>query len=67
VGILDHYLERVEFKPYGGAVFHPLFSRIMGNFQGRDEVVRLILEFEAILMEEGVLEADYLWAVYRPR
>ena len=37
----------------------------MGNFVRRPEVVRLILEFDAILTERGVIGSDYLWAAYR--
>ncbi|MEX0972455.1 MAG: methyltransferase domain-containing protein [Solirubrobacterales bacterium] len=62
---LDSHLEPVEVRPYGGAVFHQLFARIMGNFAGRPEIVRLILELDAILTDRGVLESDYLWAAYR--
>jgi SAM-dependent methyltransferase len=65
VAVLDQHLHCREFKPYGGAIFHMLFSRIMGNFQDRDDIVRLILAFEAILMDAGVIGSDYLWAVYQ--
>ena len=37
----------------------------MGNFQDREDIVRLILAFEAILMDAGVIGSDYLWAVYQ--
>ena len=62
---LDAHLEPVEARPYGGAVFHQLFARIMGNFVRRPELVRLILELDAILTDNGVVASDYLWAAYR--
>ena len=62
---LDAHLEPVAVRPYGGAVFHQLFARIMGNFARRPELVRLVLEFDAILTDLGAVESDYLWAAYR--
>lgn len=64
---LDAELEPVEVRPYGGAVFHQLFARIMGNFVRRPEVVELILELDAILTDHGVVTSDYLWAAYQRR
>jgi SAM-dependent methyltransferase len=62
---LDAHLEPVVVKPYGGAVFHQFFARIMGNFLRRPELVRLLLEFDAILTDSEAIDSDYLWAVYR--
>jgi SAM-dependent methyltransferase len=65
VEALDRHFERVVFRPYGGAVFHQLFSRIMGNFASRGDLVSLVMETDGILTDYGVLDSDYLWAVYR--
>jgi hypothetical protein len=62
---LDANLEAVALRPYGGAIYHQLFARIMGNFADRPELVRAILAFDAILTERGVVDSDYLWAAYR--
>lgn len=62
---LDANLEAVALRPYGGAIYHQLFARIMGNFADRPELVRAILTFDAILTERGVVDSDYLWAAYR--
>lgn len=62
---LEANLEAVALRPYGGAIYHQLFARIMGNFAGRPELVRAILSFDAILTERGVVDSDYLWAAYR--
>lgn len=66
-GALDEHLEPVVVKPYGGAIFHQLFARIMGNFVRRPELVEMLLEFDAILTDCEVVESDYLWAAYRRR
>jgi SAM-dependent methyltransferase len=63
--ILAEYFELVELRPYGGAVFHQLFNRLMGNFEGHDDLVRVLMELDFLLADEGVLETDYQWAVYR--
>lgn len=65
LSVLSRHLDLVELRPYGGGVYHQLFSRIMGNFEEAPEAVRLIMEIDAILTEYGVLESDYAWAVYR--
>lgn len=63
--LLDARLERVEVRPYGGAVFHQLFSRIMGNFAGSPELVAVLMEVDALLTDSGALSSDYVWGVWR--
>jgi SAM-dependent methyltransferase len=65
VALLDQRFERVEVCPYGGALFHQLFSRIMGNFAARPELIGLIMEIDALLTDAGVLGSDYVWGVWR--
>lgn len=65
--VLRAHFELVERRPYGGAVFHQLFNRIMGNFEGQDDLVRTLMEVDFLLCDEGVLETNYEWAVYRTR
>lgn len=65
--ILAAHFDVVERRPYGGAVFHQLFNRIMGNFEGHDDLVRTLMEIDFLLCDEGVLETNYEWAVYRTR
>lgn len=62
---LDARFERVEVCPYGGAVFHQLFSRIMGNFAGRPDLVGVLMEADALLTDAGALVSDYVWGVWR--
>ena len=66
-GILASHFDIVERRPYGGAVFHQLFNRIMGNFEGHDDLVRTLMEIDFLLCDEGVLQTNYEWAVYRTR
>jgi SAM-dependent methyltransferase len=63
--LLDQRFERVEVCPYGGAVFHQLFSRIMGNFAARPDLVGVLMEVDALLLDSGVLDSDYVWGVWR--
>jgi SAM-dependent methyltransferase len=63
--LLDQGFERVEVCPYGGAVFHQLFSRIMGNFACRPDLVGVLMEVDALLTDSGVLGSDYVWGVWR--
>ncbi len=65
VPLLDARFERVELCAYGGAVFHQLFSRIMGNFAERPELVGVLMEFDALLTDTGALPSDYVWGVWR--
>jgi len=66
-GILASHFDLLERRPYGGAVYHQLFNRIMGNFEGNDDLVRTLMEIDFLLCDEGVLETNYEWAVYRMR
>jgi SAM-dependent methyltransferase len=62
---LDARFERVEVNLYGGALYHQLFTRIMGNFVDRPELVRLVMEVDGILTDAGALSSDYVWGVWR--
>jgi SAM-dependent methyltransferase len=62
---LDERFERVEVHLYGGALYHQLFARIMGNFAAQPELVRVLMELDALLTDLGVLSSDYVWGVWR--
>jgi SAM-dependent methyltransferase len=62
---LDEHFERVEVSLYGGAIIHQLFSRIMGNFASRPELVDVLMELDALLTDGGVVASDYVWGVWR--
>jgi hypothetical protein len=65
VPLLDARFERVELCPYGGAVFHQLFGRIMGNFNDRPDLVGVLMEVDALLTDAGAVTSDYMWGVWR--
>jgi SAM-dependent methyltransferase len=65
LGCLDERFERVEVHLHGGAVYHQLFTRIMGNFASRPELVRMVMEVDAMLTDSGALSSDYVWGVWR--
>jgi SAM-dependent methyltransferase len=65
VDSLDARFERVEVHLYGGAVYHQLFTRIMGNFTAQPDLVRALMECDALLTDSGVLSSDYVWGVWR--
>jgi SAM-dependent methyltransferase len=65
LGCLDERFERVEVRLHGGALYHQLFTRIMGNFASRPELVRMVMEVDAMLTDSGVLSSDYMWGVWR--
>ena len=62
---LDARFERVEVRPLGGAVYHQLFSRIMGNFSAHPDLVTMLMEVDALLTDAGVVGSDYIWGVWR--
>jgi SAM-dependent methyltransferase len=61
---LDARFTRVEVCPYGGAVFHQLFSRIIGNFAARPELIGVLMEADALLTDFDALPSDYVWGVW---
>lgn len=65
VAALDARLERVELREYGGGLFHRLFDGVMGRYAAHDALVRVVMEADAILTDEGVIDTAHVWAVYR--
>jgi SAM-dependent methyltransferase len=63
--LLERHLTPVHVHAYGGAIFHQLFNRIMGNFGGDPDLVRTLIEVDFILTDLGAVEPDYLWGIYR--
>lgn len=62
---LSAEVEPIEVKPYGGALIQRLFTAIMGNFAGNDDLVRVITELDAILTDHDVIPSTWIWGVYR--
>lgn len=71
--LLREYFDITMLHPYGGQLLHTLYQLINHReFIKRDDrtelILRLVLEFEAILMElPGGLETDFALCVCRPK
>ena len=65
--LVKERFERVEVKPYGGALLMPLFMNIIGNFDSRRPEDRLVLDFclelEKILLREKILDPIFVLGV----
>jgi SAM-dependent methyltransferase len=60
---LQHYFKINAIRFFGGSIYHPLFSEIVGNFDHNDQkdvsLVKLVLLLERVLIEEGILDNHY--------
>jgi SAM-dependent methyltransferase len=59
-------------RPFGGTVLHPLYPLLRHDAMSAptpemQTIVRLLMEFEAILVENGVLASDFALCVCRKR
>jgi SAM-dependent methyltransferase len=68
VTTLKMYFDIIEYRPYGGAIQHMLFSGIMGNFDEHDERDVAFLKVISILEEalEGTIGSDFAAVVAQP-
>jgi SAM-dependent methyltransferase len=69
---LRSYFDVELERPFGGGLLHPMYPLLNDAFfrsgdPAGEAVLRLLLELEAIFMEEGVLESDFALCVARPR
>ncbi len=70
---IQYYFEMEVYHPFGGGILHPLYplldhnQLLPGDAKG-ETIVRLLLEFEQILMEiPGGLESDFCLCIMRPK
>jgi len=59
-------------RPFGGTVLHPLYPLLRHDEMSKptpemQTIVRLLMEFEAILVEKGVLASDFVLCVCRKK
>jgi hypothetical protein len=59
-------------RPYGGTVLHSLYpllrhDAMMKPTPEMQSIVRLLIEFEGILVEKGVLTSDFVLCVCRKK
>jgi SAM-dependent methyltransferase len=71
VPLLDELFERVELRPYGGAILHMLLSKIGHHFQDDDaEAMHWLQQLATIedeCMARGELPSDFVVGVWRRR
>ncbi len=71
VSTLKLYFDIVDFRPYGGAILHMLFSGIMGNFDENNEtdvaLLRTLAIFEETMESTGAIETEFAAIVAKPR
>jgi hypothetical protein len=68
---LKHYFNIEIYRPFGGFILHPLYpllndSKFLSGAES-ETILRLLLEFEAILMESNVFETDFALCICRPK
>jgi GT2 family glycosyltransferase/glycosyltransferase involved in cell wall biosynthesis/ubiquinone/menaquinone biosynthesis C-methylase UbiE len=69
---VQYYFDIEVYNPFGGGILHPLYPlldhhQLMEDTKG-ETIVRLLLEFEQILMEiPGGLESDFCLCIMRPK
>jgi len=66
------YFEFELCRPYGGTVLHPMYPFLRHDAMSKptpemQSILRLLIEFEAILVEKGVLASDFVLCVCRKR
>jgi len=63
IPVLKQFFDIKMIRYFGGALFLPLFSNIIGNFDHDDEdcvtLIKMILLLEQTLINEGVLSHNY--------
>jgi len=70
---VEYYFDIELYNPFGGGILHPLYplldhTQLLPGDPKGETIVRLLLEFEEILMEiPGGLESDFCLCVLRPK
>jgi SAM-dependent methyltransferase len=71
VPVLAESFEILERRDYGGTLLQKLLENIVGNFDEQNDdhstIIRLLITFESILIEEGLLSPDFTFIIARPR
>ena len=71
--LLTEYFKMEVFNPLGGAILHPMYplldhSQFLPGDAKGEAIIRLLLEFEDILMElPGGLQTDFCLSILRPK
>jgi SAM-dependent methyltransferase len=71
IATLKMYFDIIEYRPYGGAIQHMLYSGIMGNFDEHDErdvaFLKVLSILEEALEQAGAIGSDFAAIVAQPR
>jgi 2-polyprenyl-3-methyl-5-hydroxy-6-metoxy-1,4-benzoquinol methylase len=71
VPLVEARFEVVARRDFGGTLLNPMLEGVITNFDVADEndaaMLRLLIAFEDILLERGVLTSDFAVLVVRPR
>ncbi|OGW43009.1 MAG: hypothetical protein A2132_00280 [Nitrospirae bacterium RBG_16_43_11] len=70
--LLKNYFDIEVKHPFGGCILHPLYPYLKADKFMNGEVetsvlLKLLLEFEAILMDYQFLESDFVLCISRPK
>jgi O-antigen biosynthesis protein len=68
----ETYFDFEFCRPFGGTILHPLYPLLNHDQMSRPtaesrSIMRLLAEFEALLIEKGVLESDFVLCVCKKR
>ncbi|NJO44190.1 MAG: methyltransferase domain-containing protein [Oscillatoriales cyanobacterium RM2_1_1] len=70
---IEYFFEIELYRPFGGGILHPLYpllnhQRLPSGSPEAETIMRLLLEFEDILMEiPGGIKSDFCLCVMRPK
>jgi SAM-dependent methyltransferase len=70
MSVFREKLETIKISYTNGTLLHPLLGEIASNFEGdedRDTVLKLLIKFDRILVERGVLPSDYVFCMARKK
>jgi SAM-dependent methyltransferase len=66
ISVMKERLEIIKLAYTGGTILHPLLSDIASNFerdQDGEAILKLLILFEKVLTEKGVLPSDYVFCI----
>jgi SAM-dependent methyltransferase len=71
IPVLTQSFEILERRDFGGTVLQKMLENVVGNFDEANDdhstIIRLLITFESMLIEEGVLPSDFTFIIARPR
>jgi hypothetical protein len=71
IPLFYRFFDVIEKIEWGGTILHPLFHKIVGNFDINNEKDKIILDlifiFEQVLLKEGVISSDFVLLIGRKK